>query len=89
MRYPQTPMHPGRILLCEFLQPMGCSRNELATELGWPLERLEQFLGGQISVDLDIAADLARTLGTGSRLWLQLQAMYSADQYDRRQRLAA
>ena len=64
-------------MLDEFLEPMRCSREELAHELGWAQKQLGELIAGELGIDPDMADDLARVLGTNRYLWLQLQARYS------------
>ena len=66
-------VHPGEVLLEEFLGPLGLSQNRLARELGVPPRRINEIVHGKRSVTADTALRLARYFGTSERFWLGLQ----------------
>lgn len=70
------PIHPGEILLEEFLRPMGISINKLAREIGVPPGRISTIVNGKRSITADTALRLAAYFGTTPELWLNLQADY-------------
>ena len=78
MRFTHYPRHPGRVLVEEFMEPINCSREELAHELGWTQAFLDQFIRGDAAVTPELANDLSRVLGTNRYVWLQLQARHSS-----------
>ena len=71
-----TTIHPGRILLEEFLAPRGISVWHLAKDLGVPTRRLYEIVQGQRPINSDIAHRLAHYFGMSERFWLDLQARY-------------
>jgi len=68
-----APMHPGEILLEEFLQPMGLSQNQLALSLRVPPIRISEIVRGKRSITADTALRLARYFGMSVDFWLNLQ----------------
>jgi addiction module HigA family antidote len=78
------PIHPGDVLLEEFLVPMGISQYRLARDINVPPRRINEIVHGTRRVSADTALRLARYLGTSERFWLNLQAQYDLDiEYDR------
>lgn len=73
-------VHPGEVLLEEFLRPLGLSQNRLARELGVPPRRINEIVLGKRSVTPDTAMRLARYLGTSERFWLGLQTDYDLEE---------
>ncbi len=73
-------IHPGEILLEEFLQPMGISQNALARAAGVPPRRINEIVLGKRGVTADTAIRLAAALGTSERFWLGLQADYDLEE---------
>jgi antitoxin HigA-1 len=67
------PIHPGEILLEEFLKPLRMSMNKLADELHVPANRITQIVEGRRSVTGETALRLARYFGTSAEFWLGLQ----------------
>ena len=89
MRPAKNPFHPGEILLEEFLAPAGITQAAFAEKIGWSRSRLSEFIHGKRGVTADAAIDLAETLGTSSKLWMNLQATYDLDRaVSRRKRVA-
>jgi addiction module HigA family antidote len=74
-----APLHPGEVLLEEFLTPLGLSQNALARELKIPPRRVNEIVLGKRGVSADTALRLARYLGTSAEFWLGLQADYELD----------
>lgn len=70
------PIHPGEILLKEFLRPLGMSMNRLADELHVPANRITQIVEGRRSVTGETALRLARYFGTSPEFWLGMQKDY-------------
>ena len=75
-KQPKNPFHPGEMLLEEFLEPMGMSQAAFAQKIGWSRARLNELIRGKRGVTAESALDLAETLGTSPKLWLNLQATY-------------
>lgn len=73
------PIHPGEILLEEFLKPLGISQNALARALRVPPDRINAIVQGKRSITADTALRLARALGTTPHFWLNLQAHYDLE----------
>jgi len=73
------PIHPGEILLEEFLQPMGISQYRLAKDTSVPPRRINEIVHGKRSITADTALRLARFFGTSDRFWLNLQTRYDLD----------
>ena len=86
---PPNPIHPGAMLLEEFLQPAGKSQVAFAREIGWTRARLNELMKGKRGVTADAALDLAAVLGTSARLWMNLQATHDLDAALRRRGSAA
>lgn len=74
-----TPIHPGEVLLVEFLEPLGLSQYRLAKDLKVPARRINEIVHGDRAVSADTALRLARFFGTSGRFWLNLQAAYDLD----------
>lgn len=81
-----APVHPGEMLLEEFLKPMGISQYRLAKEIGVPQRRISEIVHGRRSVTADTDLRLCRFLGLSDGYWLRLQAHY--DMVMARDRLA-
>lgn len=74
-----APVHPGEILLEEFLKPLEVSQYQLAKEIGVPARRINEIVHGQRRISADTALRLARYLGTSERCWLNLQSRYDLE----------
>lgn len=73
------PVHPGEVLLEEFLKPLELSQNRLALEIGVDARRINEIVLGERSVTADTALRLARYFGTSPQFWLGLQSEYDLD----------
>jgi addiction module HigA family antidote len=73
------PVHPGEVLLEEFLKPMGLSQNRLALNIGVPPRRINEIILEKRRITADTALRLARFFGTSPEFWLGLQAQYDLD----------
>lgn len=73
------PIHPGEILLEEFLTPLGISQYRLAHAISVPPRRINEIVHGKRGITPDTALRLARALGTADRFWLNLQNRYDLD----------
>lgn len=74
-----APIHPGEILLEEFLNPMGISQYRLAKEINVPPRRINEIVHGVRAVTADTALRLSRYFGTSERFWLNLQTRYDIE----------
>ena len=78
------PVHPGEVLLEEFLGPMELSQYRLAKDIGVPPRRINEIVHGTRSISADTAIRLAAYFGTSERFWMNLQAQWDLDsEYDR------
>lgn len=82
-----SPIHPGEILLEEFMKPLGLSQNRLGIDLRIPPQRVGDIVRGRRGVTTDTALRLATYFGTTPRFWLNLQNRYDLD-VARREHLA-
>jgi len=73
------PVHPGEILLEDFLTPLGVTQYRLAKGLSVPPRRINEIVLGKRSISADTALRLVRFFGTSDRFWLNLQASYDLD----------
>ena len=73
------PVHPGEILLEEFLKPMGISQNRLAIDMGVPPMRVNEIVHEKRRITADTALRLARYFGMSAQFWLGLQMDYDLD----------
>ena len=74
-----APIHPGEILLEEFLVPLGISQYRLAKDINVAPRRINQIVRGQRSITADTALRLARYFQTTERFWLNLQTRYDLE----------
>lgn len=74
-----TPIHPGEILLAEFLEPLGVSQYRIAKDIGVPPRRINEIVHGNRAISADTALRLARYFGTSERFWLNLQTRYELE----------
>jgi len=73
------PIHPGEVLLEDFMKPLGLSQYRLAKDIGVPPLRINQIVKGKRSITPDTALRLARYFGTSPDVWLRLQARYDLE----------
>lgn len=73
------PVHPGEILLKEFLAPMGISQNLLARETGMSPRRINEIILGRRAVTGDTAIRLGKFFGTGPEFWMNLQSRHDLE----------
>lgn len=73
------PVHPGEVLLEEFLKPMNLSQNQIALALRVPARRINEIVHGNRRITADTALRLARYFGMSPRFWLGLQMDYDLD----------
>jgi len=73
------PVHPGEILLEEFLKPLGLSQYRLAKDVSVPPRRINEIVRGARAITADTALRLARFFGTSERFWMNLQTRYELE----------
>ena len=73
------PVHPGEVLLEDFMKPLSLSQYRVAKDIGVPPLRISQIVNGKRSVTADTAMRLARYFGTSPDVWLRLQARYDLE----------
>ncbi len=73
------PIHPGEILLEEFLKPMGLSQNQMANDIGVPPRRINEIIQGKRRITADTALRLAHYFKMSPQFWLGLQMDYDLD----------
>lgn len=73
------PLHPGKILLEEFLISLGVSQHQLAKAVGIPPGRIHEIVHGRRRIIADTALRLSRYFGTSERFWMNLQACYDLE----------
>ena len=73
-------IHPGEVLLEEFLKPLGVSQNRLARTMRVPPRRINEIVHGKRAITADTAIRLARALGTSEQFWMGLQADYDLEE---------
>jgi len=76
-KYP--PIHPGEILLEEFLEPMGISQYRLAKDISVPPRRINEIVLGKRAITPDTALRLSRYFGLSERFWMNLQTRYDIE----------
>ncbi len=74
-----APIHPGEILLEEFLTPMGISQYKLAKDISVHPRRINQIVHGKRSISADTALRLSKYFGQSERFWLNMQARYDLE----------
>jgi len=74
-----APIHPGEILLEEFLKPLGISQRRLAKDISVPARRINEIVHGAHAVTADTALRLSRYFGLAERFWLSLQVRYDLE----------
>jgi len=74
-----SPIHPGEVLLEDFMKPHGLSQYRLAKDIGVAPIRINQIIKGQRSISVDTALRLAQYFGTSAAVWLRLQIRYDLE----------
>jgi addiction module HigA family antidote len=74
-----TPIHPGEILMEEFLKPLGISQYKLAKDINVPARRINEIVHGKRSITADTALRLSRYFNLSERFWLNLQSRYDLE----------
>ena len=78
-RKKMTPVHPGEVLLEEFLAPMQITQYRLAKAINVPARRINEIVLGKRAITADTALRLARYFGTSERFWMNLRARYELE----------
>lgn len=73
------PIHPGEVLMEEFLKSMGISQYKLAKDISVPARRINEIVQGKRSITPDTALRLSRYFGLSERFWINLQARYDLE----------
>jgi addiction module HigA family antidote len=73
------PIHPGEILIEEFLKPMGISQHRLAKDISVPPRRINEIVHGKRSISADTALRLGRFFGISPQFWLNLQNRFDLE----------
>jgi len=74
-----SPIHPGEVLMEDFMKPLGLSQYRLAKDIGVTPIRISQIVNGQRAITVDTAMRLARYFGTSAEVWLHLQVRYELE----------
>jgi addiction module HigA family antidote len=74
-----SPIHPGEVLMEDFMKPLGLSQYRLAKDIGVTPIRISQIVNGQRAITVDTAMRLARYFGTSAEIWLHLQVRYELE----------
>ena len=74
-----APIHPGEVLLEDFIEGFGITQNKVAVAIGVPPRRINAIVHGKRGITADTAARLARYFGTTPQFWLNLQTAYELD----------
>ncbi len=74
-----SPVHPGEVLLEEFIKPMALSQNRLAIDIGVDARRINEIVLGKRAITADTALRLSRFFGNSPQFWMGLQAQYDLD----------
>lgn len=74
-----SPIHPGEVLLEDFLKPIALTQYRLAHDIGVPARRINEIVLGKRSISADTALRLARYFRNSARFWLNLQSRYDLE----------
>ena len=73
------PIHPGEVLMEEYLEPLGITQHRLAIAIGVPTRRINEIVHGKRRITADTALRMARYFGTSERFWMNLQGRYDLE----------
>jgi antitoxin HigA-1 len=79
-----APVHPGEVLMEDFIKELGVTQNRVAVAIGVPPRRINEIVHGKRAITADTALRLGRYFGTSAQFWLSLQAFYDLDVEDDR-----
>ncbi len=74
-----APIHPGEVLMEDFIQGFGITQNKLAVSIGVPPRRINEIVHGKRAITADTALRLGKYFGTSAQFWLNLQTHYDLD----------
>lgn len=74
-----APIHPGEVLMLDFIEPLGITQHRVAVAIGVPPRRINEIVHGKRRITADTALRLARYFGTTARFWINLQAHYDLE----------
>jgi addiction module HigA family antidote len=74
-----SPIHPGEVLLEDFMKPLGLTQYRLAHDIGVTPIRISQIVNGQRAISVDTAMRLARYFSTSPEVWLRMQVRYDLE----------
>ena len=77
-----APIHPGEVLLEDFIEGFGITQNKVAVAIGVPPRRINEIVHGKRGITADTAVRLARYFGTTPQFWLNLQTTYELDRVE-------
>ncbi len=80
-----APVHPGAVLLADFIEPMGITRYRVAKAIGVQQRRIDEICSGERGISADTAVRLGLALGIDPQFWLNLQAQYDIEVIQREQ----
>lgn len=73
------PVHPGEVLLADFIEPVGLTRYRVAKAIGVPQRRIDEICSGKRAMTADTALRLGRFFSVEPQLWMNLQAQYDLE----------
>lgn len=73
------PIHPGEVLMEDFIEGFGITQNKLAVSIGVPPRRINEIVHGKRGITADTALRLAQYFGTSAEFWINLQSLYELD----------
>ena len=73
------PIHPGEVLMEDFIEGFGITQNKLAVSIGVPPRRINEIVHGERGITADTALRLAKYFGTSAEFWINLQSYYDLD----------
>ncbi|MXP20777.1 HigA family addiction module antidote protein [Gordonia sp. HNM0687] len=74
-----APIHPGEVLMEDFIEGFGITQNKLAVSVGVPPRRINEIVHGKRAISADTALRLGKYFGTSAQFWLNLQSHYDLD----------
>ncbi len=74
-----SPIHPGEVLMADFLEPLGVTQHHVAISIGVPPRRINEIVHGKRRISADTALRLSKYFGTSERFWINLQARYDIE----------
>ena len=78
------PIHPGEVLMEDFIEGFGITQNKLAVSIGVPPRRINEIVHGKRGITVDTALRLAKYFGTSAEFWVNLQSHYELDRAEDR-----